>query len=91
MRPRKPRKNHTPTEHELRFRKVLGERIKHYREPLYSQEEFADLVDVYRTHVSTMENGKTDMRLSTLLRVAGVLNLPLDEIIRQTYAELPAE
>lgn len=68
MPPRKPRKKHIPTDEDLQFRRALGQRIRQLRDPLYTQEEFADLIDVYRTHVSTIEAGKTDMRLSTLLR-----------------------
>lgn len=86
MRPRKPRKNHVPTAEEMEYRIALGRRIRELREVRYSQEEFAELIDVYRTHVSTIENGKTDLRLSTLLRIAGALGLPLDQLLgpRQT-------
>lgn len=77
MRPRKPRKNHVPTARELQYRIALGQRIRVLREERYTQEEFADLIDVYRTHVSTIENGRTDLRLSTLLRIASVFDMTL--------------
>lgn len=81
MRPRKPRKNHVPTAEELHYRIALGQRIRALREEHYSQDEFAELIDVYRTHVSTIENGKTDLRLSTLLRIASVFGMDLGEFL----------
>lgn len=81
MRPRKPRKTHVPTAEEMQYRTALGKHIRELREAHYSQEEFADLIDVYRTHVSTIENGKTDLRLSTLLRIAGVFNMTLGDFL----------
>jgi DNA-binding XRE family transcriptional regulator len=73
--PRKPRKVHTPTEQELAYRVALGQRIRELRSPNYSQEEFADAIDVFRSHMSTIERGKTDLKLSTILRIAGALNI----------------
>lgn len=81
-RPPKPRKKHPPTEEDWRVRKALGRRIYELRDPLYTQEEFAELIDVYRSHVSTIEQGKTDLRLSTLLRIASALKMPLHELLR---------
>ena len=81
MPPRKPRKKHIPTDEDLQFRRALGQRIRQLRDPLYTQEEFADLIDVYRTHVSTIEAGKTDMRLSTLLRISKALNTDLERLL----------
>lgn len=81
MRPRKPRKSHVPTPVEVQYRVALGEHLRGLREAQYSQEEFADLIDVYRTHVSTIENGRTDLRLSTLMRIAAVFGMTLGEFL----------
>lgn len=82
MRPRKPRKNHVPTAEEIQYRSALGRRIRELREMHYSQDEFAELINVYRTHVSTIENGKTDLRLSTLLRIAKALGVSVGELLQ---------
>jgi transcriptional regulator with XRE-family HTH domain len=78
----KVRKTHTPTAEDLAFRQALGQRIRDLRSPRYSQEEFADAIDVFRSHMSTIERGKTDLKLSTLSRIAAVLELPVDELLR---------
>jgi transcriptional regulator with XRE-family HTH domain len=80
--PRKPRKSHEPSAEELAFRLALGQRIRELRSPQYSQEEFADAIDVFRSHMSTIERGKTDLKLSTLLRIAGALGMGVDELLR---------
>lgn len=78
----KARKTHVPTAEELAFRKALGQRIRDLRSPRYSQEEFADAIDVFRSHMSTIERGKTDLKLSTLSRMAAVLGMPVGELLQ---------
>jgi DNA-binding XRE family transcriptional regulator len=79
--PRKPRRVHTPTEQELSYRVALGQRIRHLRSPEYSQEEFADAIDVFRSHMSTIERGKTDLKLSTISRIAKALEMSLTDLL----------
>lgn len=78
----KVRKTHVPTAEELAFREALGQRIRDLRSPQYSQEEFADAIDVFRSHMSTIERGKTDLKLSTLSRMAAVLGMPVSELLQ---------
>lgn len=75
-------KKHPPTEKELAFRAALGKRIREWRYPKYNQDELASAVDVYRTHISTIEQGRTDIRLSTLLRISDALGVSVDELLR---------
>ena len=88
---RRPRKVHTPDQEELAFRVALGQRIRELRSPRWSQDEFADLIDVFRSHMSTIERGKTDLKLSTLRRIAKVLELPLEELLTISEGESQAE
>ncbi|WP_420594337.1 helix-turn-helix domain-containing protein [Deinococcus sp.] len=81
LRPR-TRKRHEPSAEELAFRRALGQRIRDLRSPHYSQDEFAEVIDVFRSHVSTIENGKTDLKLSTLLRIAAALKLSPEDLLR---------
>ncbi|WP_345455175.1 helix-turn-helix transcriptional regulator [Deinococcus aluminii] len=80
--PRKPRKVHLPDEDELAFRRALGQRIRDLRAPKFSQDEFADEIDVFRSHMSTIERGKTDLKLSTARRIAKALGMELDELLK---------
>lgn len=80
-------KRHIPTQKELDFRKALGQRIRDLRYPKYNQDELASAVDVYRTHISTIEQGRTDIRLSTLLRISDALGVSIDELLKGLYEE----
>ncbi|WP_216326008.1 helix-turn-helix domain-containing protein [Deinococcus aestuarii] len=82
-----PRKRQARPEH-LAFQVALGELIRAGRKPSYNQDDFADRVGVYRSHMGLIEQGKLDLRLSTLLAVAEALDLPLSELIRQVEARL---
>jgi len=77
----KARKQRIPSDAELKFRIALGQRIRDLRTPLFSQDEFADAIDVYRSHMSNIERGKSDLKLSTLLRVAEALDLTVGELL----------
>lgn len=79
--PRKPRKRREPDPEIDAFLLALGRRIQALRTEDYSQDDFADAVDVYRSHMSLIETGKTDMRLSTLYRVARALGLSPSELL----------
>ncbi|WP_420594334.1 helix-turn-helix transcriptional regulator [Deinococcus sp.] len=82
--PRKPRKKREDDPATVNFLVALGQRIHHLRTEDYSQEDFAALVDVYRSHMSLIERGKTDVRLSTLLRIARAVNLSVSELLDLT-------
>lgn len=79
---RRPRKVHPPTPEDLAFRLALGQRIRTLRVSHYSQDEFAEVIDVFRSHMSAIERGKTDLKLSTLRRIASALSLSVDELLR---------
>jgi transcriptional regulator with XRE-family HTH domain len=69
---------------EQRFQQRLGERIKTLRtEANLVQDDFADRAHLDRSSMSPMEKGRYDVRLSTLLRVAGTLGVRADELLRQ--------
>ncbi|WP_293911170.1 helix-turn-helix transcriptional regulator [Deinococcus sp.] len=79
--PRKPRKQRDDDPETVAFLFALGQKIQQLRTEDYSQEDFAAAVDVYRSHMSLIERGKTDVRLSTLLRIARALELSASELL----------
>lgn len=81
-RPPRTRKQHVKSRAETAFLVALGQRIRELREEKYSQEEFAHLIDVFRTHMSTIERGKTDIKTTTLYRIAEVLEIELSDLLR---------
>lgn len=75
------RNTHVATPEEVAFRLAVGQRIRALRAENYSQESFADAVEVYRTQMSLIERGKADLKLSTLYRIATVLGVTASEIL----------
>lgn len=65
----------------MAFRIAVGQRIRTLRAEKYSQEAFADAVEVYRTQMSLIERGKADLKLSTLYRIATVLGIEASEVL----------
>lgn len=64
------------------FQRTLGEIVRELRKPVSNQDDFADKVGVYRSHMGQIEQGKLDFRLSTLLMVAHALDLPASQLLR---------
>lgn len=71
--------------------KKTGSLIKKLREKLTAKSLniFALENDISRGHLSRLENGANDPKLSTLWKVAEGLNMPLSEFIRILENELP--
>ena len=60
----------------------LGEIIRRRREAAgWTQEGFADKIEMHRAQYGLIERGKKDLRLSSLERVAAGLKTPLSTIL----------
>jgi DNA-binding XRE family transcriptional regulator len=79
--PRKARKRRELDAETLVFLQRLGQQIRERRSENYSQEDFAAEVDVFRSHMSLVEQGKTDLRLSTLIRIARAFGITPAELL----------
>lgn len=53
----------------------------------YAQEGFADHAGLHRTGQSALERGLVDPRLSTLVKIAAGLGLPVSELLREIERE----
>jgi transcriptional regulator with XRE-family HTH domain len=60
----------------------LGQRIRDIRiqRGFASQEALADYLKVHRTFVGHLETGRKDFRLTTLVRIAEALGVPLADL-----------
>jgi transcriptional regulator with XRE-family HTH domain len=67
----------------------LGQRIRELRvqRGFKSQEEFADYCGLHRTFVGHLETGRKDFRLSTLIRVAEILQVTLAQLFSDVETE----
>ena len=79
--PRRPRKQRVPDPEVEAFLAALGQRIRALRTEDFSQEDFAAEVDVFRSHMSLIEQGQVDLRLSTVYRIARGLGLSVSELL----------
>lgn len=77
-----PRKR-IPKERDVQFWQALGNTLRELRDGKFNQDNFADVVGVYRSHMGLIEQGKLDVRLSTLLSLAAALDMPLSELMRK--------
>jgi transcriptional regulator with XRE-family HTH domain len=69
----------------------LGQRIREVRlqRGFKSQEEFADYCRLHRTFVGHLETGRKDFRLTTIIRVAELLGVTLEELFAGLEAGRP--
>jgi transcriptional regulator with XRE-family HTH domain len=67
----------------------LGQRIREVRvqRGFTSQEAFADYLKVHRTFVGHLETGRKDFRLTTLIRIAEALEVPLADLFAGLEAD----
>ena len=70
---------------------VVGERLRSIRTALgLSQEEVAHLADIHPTNYGKIERGRANPSLSTIIRIATVLDTDAGELITGlTIADLP--
>ncbi|MBX2828239.1 MAG: helix-turn-helix domain-containing protein [Flavobacteriaceae bacterium] len=67
---------------ERKYFKELGARIKHLREEKdIDQKSFAFECGIGRTQLYMIENGKTNPRLLTLMKIAKALEVPLKKLV----------
>ncbi len=70
----------------------LGVAVRAHRIELeLSQEEFADVVGMHPTYVSNMENGRYNVSLQNLERIATALQIPLSSLIAEAELRVRLE
>jgi transcriptional regulator with XRE-family HTH domain len=73
----------TPEEEAGRVKRILGERISRHRKKFgLAQDQLASLADVDRSHMSSIETGKTEPGVWTLMRIAAVLETTSGQLLR---------
>jgi len=64
------------------FQQELGSRIQIARKQQgYSQERFAELLDMHRVSIGYIEQGKQSPKLSTLFQMAKILDISVKDLI----------
>lgn len=69
---------------------VIGFNIKQLRkEGGQSQQRFADMVGMNRTYLSLIENGKMNMSVEMLVKIADGLDVPLTDLFKGLESHAP--
>lgn len=65
--------------------KVLAENIRSYRRAKgISQEEFADLCQLHRTYIGSVERGERNVTLSTLEAIADAMGIGVPVLLTES-------
>lgn len=68
----------------LPLQRRIGDVFRKHREAKHwSQEEFADRMEMHRAHYGLIERGGKDLQLSTLERIAAGLGEPVWALMRE--------
>ena len=69
------------------LRQILAENVLHYRKVRrLSQEELADLCELHRTYIGSIERRERNVTLSTLEVIASTLDVSVPELLtKQKY------
>lgn len=63
--------------------KALGSRIRELRlKKEWSQEEFADVCGIHRSHMGEIERGETNLTLATLLIISKKLQITISALFK---------
>jgi transcriptional regulator with XRE-family HTH domain len=65
------------------IQKTLGNRIRELRQKRsWSQEQFADICGIHRSHMGEIERGETNLTLSTMFAIAQKLETTISSLFR---------
>ncbi len=65
------------------IKKEFGDRVRELRlEANLSQEKFALLIDMDRTYLASVENGKRNISLENIAKIANGFNITIEELFK---------
>jgi transcriptional regulator with XRE-family HTH domain len=68
----------------------LGKALRKRREALgFSQESYADSIEMHRTYYSAIERGEKNLQLDTLRRICEGLKCRIWEVLKDAEAQSP--
>ena len=66
-----------------KIKKKFGDRVRELRlEANLSQEKFALLIDMDRTYLASVENGKRNISLENIAKIANGFNITIEELFK---------
>jgi transcriptional regulator with XRE-family HTH domain len=72
----------------IELRKIIASNIRQYRKRHnLSQEKFAQICELHRTYIGSIERAEKNITLKTLCTLASVLEISVPELLTQHYKE----
>ncbi len=72
----------------IELRKIIASNIRQYRNRHnLSQEKFAQICELHRTYIGSIERAEKNITLKTLCTLASVLEISVPELLTQHYKE----
>lgn len=72
-----------------KFKQEFGIAVRRRRHKLnLSQEEFAEVAEIHRTYVSSIELAKVDTGMGVAYKIADALKIPLSKLIKEAEVHL---
>jgi transcriptional regulator with XRE-family HTH domain len=66
-----------------KYRRVLGENIRTYRQGMkWSQEKLAEKSDLHHNYIGDIERGEENVSVDALMRIATALKVRLSDLVR---------
>jgi transcriptional regulator with XRE-family HTH domain len=66
-----------------KYRKVLGENIRTYRQGVkWSQEKLAEKADLHHNYIGDIERGEENVSVDVLMRIATAMKVRLSDLVR---------
>lgn len=70
------------------LKRILADNLRAFRRSKHlSQEELADMCDLHRTYVGSVERGERNVSLSTLETLAAALGVSVPELLTKKVTE----
>ena len=68
----------------LKVRKDFGKRLQSLRKQQgYSQEKFAEMCDLHRTYIGSVERGERNISLENIAKVAAALDIEISQLFQK--------
>lgn len=65
-------------------KKIIADNLKHYRSSLgLSQEELADLCNLHRTYIGSVERCERNITINTMCTLANALKITVIELLKE--------
>jgi transcriptional regulator with XRE-family HTH domain len=68
----------------MKLRKIFSENVRKYRiEKNLSQEELAEIANVHRTYIGSVERGERNVTIDVMEKICKALKMPIFDLFKE--------